>query len=50
MAQIINQKVQEVLRLRNISQTLEAVSSNQIELQDAIRLLPKSLGGENREY
>lgn len=49
LSQIINQKVQEALRIRNIPQTVEAMSSNQIGLQDAIRLLPKSLDGENTE-
>jgi hypothetical protein len=49
LLQIINQKVQEALRIRNVPQTVEAMSSNQIGLQDAIRLLPKSLDGENTE-
>lgn len=49
LSQIINQKVQEALRIRNVPQTVEAMSSNQIGLQDAIRLLPKSLDGENTE-
>jgi len=49
LSQIINQKVQEVLRIRNVFQTVEAMSSNQIGLQDAIRLLPKSFDGENIE-
>ena len=49
LSQNINQKVQEALRIRNVLQTVEAMSSNQIGLQDAIRLLPKSLNGENTQ-
>ena len=49
LTRMINQKVQDALRLRNVPQTVEATSNNQIGLQDAIRLLPKSLDGENTE-
>jgi len=49
LTQIINQKVQDALRLRNVSQIAEVMSSNQIGLQYAIRLLPKSLDVENTE-
>lgn len=49
LAQLINQKVQEVLHLQNIPKTVEAMSDTQVRLQEAIKLLPKYLERENTE-